>query len=169
MIVGSMFEGDDDTEVACIQHDVYGAALEIIVQTCNDQTAFARSLLRDANHAEWGKVFLGDHRTHQGGHDLLAAVWRSRHDFRQLELPFEHSKSFDKVGSLWLDWLRQEVAGWITAPYLVRSVQLILANQNEPRGYLAESQFCLDIIDRFSDVPWKRQWCEAYQADLLKC
>ena len=33
--------------------------------------------------------------------------------------------------TLWLGWLRHEIAGWIDYPHRVRLVQLILKNQNE--------------------------------------
>ena len=35
MIVGSVFDGDDDAQVAWKQHHVYASALRIIVGTCN--------------------------------------------------------------------------------------------------------------------------------------
>ena len=57
--------------------------------------------------SEWGTVESFDHRTLQGAHDLLAAVWRFRNDFRQSELPFVNKNSLDEVQELWLDWLRQ--------------------------------------------------------------
>ena len=59
------------------------------------------------------------------------------------------------VQILWLNWLRNELSGWIDYPYLVRSVQVILTNQNNPIGYAAESRLCLDIMDRFPSVPWR--------------
>ena len=48
----------------------------------------------------------------------------------------------------------------------MRSVQLILTNQNTPIGYAAETNLCLGIIDRFGSVPWKRRLREAYEKDL---
>ena len=45
---------------------------------------------------------------------------------------------------------------------------MILTNQNKPIGYAAEAQLCLDILDRFYEVPWKPKWREAYEADLTK-
>ena len=54
MIVAPFFKGDGDMEVASKQHDVYGQALWIIVSKCHRYTEFARSLLNDADHPEWG-------------------------------------------------------------------------------------------------------------------
>ena len=45
-----------DTEVAKKQHDVYSQALSIIVSQCNLYAEFARRLLDDADHPEWGTV-----------------------------------------------------------------------------------------------------------------
>ena len=103
-------------EVASKQHDVYGQALWIIVSKCHQYTEFARSLLNDADHLEWGTVEHFDHRVLQHGHDLLAAVWRFRNDFQQPVLPFVDKKSLDELQTLWLGWLRHEIAGWIDYP-----------------------------------------------------
>ena len=168
MIVAALFEGDDDSEVAWKQHDVYGDALAIIVSTCNRHARFACAVLNDADHPDWGTLECSDHRTIQDAHDLLAAAWRFLNDFRQPQLPFEPENPLGKVQMLWLDWLRSETANWTTRPRLVRSVQLDLTNQNKPIGYAAEAQLCLDILDRFPEVPWEPKWREAYEADLTK-
>ena len=70
--------------------------------------------------------------------------------------------------TLWLDWLRREIIGWIDYPHRVRWVQLILTNQNKLPGYIAESQLSLDIINWFTDVPWNQQFREAYEATLAE-
>ena len=155
-------------KVARKQHDVYYAALEIIVSTCNRHIVCARSLLGASGHPNWGKVESYDHRTLQFAHDLLAAVWRSQNDSRQQSLLPGDNQSLDDVQPLWLSWLREEIVGWSALPHLVRSVQLILTNQNEQPGYEAETRLCLDIVDRFPDVPWERKICDALEADLLK-
>ena len=130
---------------------MYGQALWIIVSKCHQYTEFARSLLNDADHSEWGTVEHFDHRVLQHGHDLLAAVWRFRNDFQQPLLPFVDKKSLDELQTLWLGWqLRHEIAGWIDYPHRVRLVQLILTNQNELPGYIAEAQLSLDIINWFT-------------------
>ena len=159
MWIVPLFEDEVDMEVAGKQHDVYSQALWIIVSQCNLYAEFARRLLDDADHPKWGTVDSFDHRTLQHAHDLLAAVWRFRHDFRRLQLPFVDSDkdSLDEVQGLWLDWLRHEIAGWIESPDRVRLVQLILTNQNEPPGYMAESQLSLSIISGFTDVPWDQK------------
>ena len=168
-MVGPFFEGDVDMEVASKQHEVYGQALGIIVSKCNRYTEFARSLLNDADHPEWGTVEHFDHRTLQHAHDLLAAVWRFRNDFQQPMLPFVDKKSLDEVQTLWLDWLRHEITGWIDYPHRVRLVQLILTNQNELPGYIAEAQLSIDIINWFTDVRWDQERREASEATLAEC
>ena len=166
MYVFPFFEGDVDMEVAWKQHDVYPQALRVIVSRCNLYAEFARLALNDTDHPEWGTIESFNHRTLQHAHDLLAAVWRFRHDFRQLALPFVRKEPLDEAPRLWLDWLRREVAGWIRYPDRVRLVQLILTNQNERRGHMAEAQLSLNIIDGFTDVPWHRKWREAYEDSL---
>ena len=165
MIVTHYFDGDI-LEPAWMQHDVYREALGIIVTTCNQQTVFARGLLNDTNHRDWGTVSNYDHRTIQGAHDLLAAVWRFYNDYRQRELAFKYTNDLDGLKEKWLGWLRAEVTDWNTHPKLVRLIQLILTNQNTPPGYIAEAQICLDILDRFFTVPWDPRWRDGYQKDL---
>ena len=163
MIVGgSYFEGDADQRVAWKQHDVYHNALGIIVAICNEYTNVARFILDDADHSEWGTVETFDHRTLQHGHDLIAAVWRFRSDYGYARLPFDGKDTLDEVQTLWLHWLRLEVDTWIRQPCLIRSVQLILAHQNKPTGYEAESKFCTEIVGRFSDMPWAKRIHDAY-------
>ena len=100
-----------------------------------------RALLDDTDHPDWGTVETFDHRTLQRAHDLLAAVWRFRHDARQFELsldvchprwsrplvdreaPVKPHDLLAEVPGRWLDWLREEVDGWLHSPHLVRSVQ----------------------------------------------
>jgi len=169
MIVGTLYHGDDDNEIAWKQHDVYGTALGQIVRICNRLTRFAMVLLDVEEPSSWGTTWEFDHRTLQWAHDLLAAAWRSKHDTRQLELPFkrtsEHLLPHTPEG-LWLRWLREEVESWVWEPGLVRCVITILANQNQPEGYIAESKLSLALLDRFSDVPWVSSNRDAFETDL---
>lgn len=167
MIVGEFFDGDIDKEVAWKQHDVYGSALRTIIDACCGYALFARDLLNDQGHEEWGTIRKCDHRTLQGSHDLLAAAWRFRHDLRQPELPLANARSVNPE-LMWLDWLRDELVDWRNHPELVKSVLTILSNQNQPAGYLAESQLRLDLLGRFHEVPWKQSWRDAYEQDHLR-
>lgn len=168
MIVGSYFDGDDDDVVAWTQHDVYGEALWIICSTCNRYAEFAKNLMGDRTRQDWGTVTQFDHRTLQCGHDLLAAAWRFRHEFRQGRFVFDDSEVPVSPASAWLQWLRAEVADWIQHPDLVRWVLTILAHQNQPAGYHAEAKLGLAIMDRFHDVPWSTDLHTAYELDLSR-
>ncbi len=164
--VCSCFVGDEDMVLAWKQHDVYGRALGAIVSACNRYASFAKVVLADTGHDEWGTIETFDHRVLQGGHDLLAAAWRYGHDSRQGVLPFEGSEHTPSSELLWLDWLQTEVSAWIDEPQLVRSVQLALTNQNRPIGYLAEAQMGVEIMFRFSNVPWNESLRDAYWKNL---
>jgi hypothetical protein len=157
MIVGKYFEGDDDTAVAWRQHDVYHQALGIMVGTCMRYASFARKLLRDEKHEDWGSVNRYDHRTIQWAHDLLAAAWRFQNDFRQQPLSFDPAHHGEgQMEELWLAWLRREVESWIDAPQLVRSVMIILTHQNQTIGSSAEIALSRDLVSRFAAVPWEK-------------
>ncbi len=69
----------------------------------------------------------------------------------------------------WLKWLRNEVESWGRSPPLrdylwrtsyplIRHVLQILKNQNTPAGYEAEDALNRDLLERYSDVPWKRTY-----------
>lgn len=51
---------------------------------------------------------------------------------------------------------------------MVRLVQLILANQNNPTGYASEASLALLIMDRFDSIPWETKWREAHESSLRK-
>ena len=90
MIVGPRFDGDGyiDTYVMWRQHDVYYQALGIIANTCQEYVQLAHSLIGDPSKG-WEFINSFDHRTLQGSHDILAAVWRFRYEgeVRQMKLP----------------------------------------------------------------------------------
>ena len=158
MIVGKYFDGDDDAFVAWRQHDVYYQALGIMVGTCIRYASFARKLLRDEAHEDWGRVRADgyDHRTMQWTHDLLAAAWRFQNDFRQQPLPLDPAHGERQIEGLWLAWLRNEVESWIDEPQLVRSVMIILTNQSQAIGSVAETTLSRDLVNRFGAVPWEK-------------
>ncbi len=160
MIVGSRFEGDVDEEIWRRQHDVYREAVSAIREVSNRITRNAAALLGCEAKSGWGNFDSCDHRTLQDAHDILAAVWRFRFDLRQGVLKLENEKKTflplpTTPEGLWLLWLRDELSSWVWEPTLVRSVQIILAHQNKPVGYVAEAKLCRDLIDRFEDVPWR--------------
>ena len=90
MIVGPLFDGDGhiDDRVMWRQHDVYYRALGIITNTCQEYLRLAHRLIGDLSTG-WELISSYDHRTLQNSHDVLAAVWRFRHEneVRQMELP----------------------------------------------------------------------------------
>ena len=90
VIVGSRFRGDGnvDSYVMWRQHDVYHEALGIIAGICQEYIRWAYRLIGNAEKS--GKFIDSfDHRTLQASHDVLAAVWRYRYEYkvRQMELP----------------------------------------------------------------------------------
>jgi len=154
MIVIHYFEGDCDRELTGLQHEVYGEALAIIVVECNYLARSITALPGDPNSEAWGTIESFDHRTLQTAHDLLATVWRHRLRTNQLNLPFDKAPPLSYTGSHWLGWLQWEVSCWKNKLSFVRSVQLILTNQNQPIGLLAESELSLEIMFSFPEVPW---------------
>lgn len=90
MIVGRRFDGDGHTDkwVMRQQRDVYGLALHIITDTCQEYAQLAHKLIGDPSEDYWF-IYEYDHRTLQHSHDILAAVWRYRHEnvVRQMQLP----------------------------------------------------------------------------------
>ena len=165
MIVSYEFPGDS-IEVASAQHDVYSAALEIIVKNCNRYALFARTVMQSENFQNWGYVHQYDHRTLQFQHDLLATVWRYETQASQRRIDCDEDKQSVQVR--WLDWLKTEVLSWIEKPEWVRLVQIILENQNTPIGQKTETILSLEIMNHFSEVPWKSEMKSAFISELEK-
>jgi hypothetical protein len=167
MIVSIQFSGDD-MEVGWLQHDVYRAALEIIVTGTNTFALAARHVLRDESHPSWGQVDCVDHRTLQVAHDILAAAWRWQILPAEPELFQQPEDQPFGLEQAWLTWLRQEVVRWIDEPEIIRLVQIVLSNQNEPTGYAAESRLGSVLLERFKEVPWRTEMKEAIAAEVAE-
>lgn len=158
------FAGDEDIEAARMQEESYSDAVGVIVDACNSLTRFAKRLLEDSTHPDWGEISRFDRHAFRRPHAMLAAAWRHRNDLLQLDLPLENPKRLYFNPSLrgrWIWWLREEVAGWTDTPSLIESVQIILTQPNQAPAYVAESSMSLRLYDRFSDVPWRRGLWEA--------
>ena len=168
VIVATRFDGDDDMHIQWLQHDVYGQALAIIADTCQRYEHFARAVLGD-DQGGWEPIRSFDHRTLQHAHDILAAAWRFKHvlRLRQMKLPVDRKNEGEPAFiNHWLTWLQEEVDSWIAAPYRVRLVVKILANQNEPAGYKAETDLSWDLLMGYYDVPWEQSLINAVESAL---
>lgn len=156
MIVGCLFDGDEDTRTSWEQHDVYQTALDLIVSGCRDHVTFAVTLLELPWPERWPMDGPYDHRTLQHAHDILAAAWRHRTDSIQLSLPFDGIPcSTAKQMNAWLAWLKAEVGLWHQQPRLIGQVMTILAVPNTEPGHQAEEQLVALLRERFSAIPWR--------------
>ncbi len=165
MIITTQFLGDS-YKVASAQHDVYHDALNIIVKNCNRFAMFAQRVIQSADCRGWGTVYSFDHRTLQFQHDLLAAVWRYEAEAAQIRLDCKEDEV--SIQRRWLDWLSAEMQNWIERPEWVRLVQIILDNQNTSVGQRAETQLSREIMEFFSQVPWKTELIQAIANALSK-
>ena len=157
MIVAPRFRDDTDDEAQLKQHDTYGYALRTIIEVADKYAEFAKKLLGDEKHPDWGLKHRAeiDHRTLQEAHDLLAAAWRYQHAFRrQLTLSFPENRPDEPTEVLWLRWLRAEIESWSERPDMVRYIQIILTSQNDDKGYEAERALATAIKDKFYEAPW---------------
>ena len=157
MIVAPRFEDDTDKELQVKQHDTYGYALRTIIEVADKYADFARKLLGDEAHPDWGLKHRSkiDHRTLQDAHDLLAAAWRYKNrSLRQLNLSFQTNRHELSTKTRWLQWLRDEAESWNERPDIVRYIQIILTSQNDDRGYVAERALATALQDKFYEVPW---------------
>ncbi len=167
MLVASIFKGDEDMEVAWLQHGVYYEAWDLIQRKCQALARFAHSYSGgDPEECEYVTEF--DHRTLQHAHDIIAAVWRSERlpSVKQLKMHTggHNATDPDFVGD-WLNWLESEVESWIESPTLVRLVIQILRNQNTHVGYKAERELERTLFWRFSNVPWRPNLIDKAKAD----
>lgn len=165
MIVGTDFEGDENQELKRKQHDAYPRAIGLMINICNSFSNHAIIPKNIGNSENWGRINTCDHRTIQAAHDMLAAAYRFEHDARPKD---PNSSGASLTEKLWLDWLFAELVSWKESPALIQYFQIILTNQNQPDGYVAESRICLGILDRFPDVPWGQNWRDAFKNDLAR-
>jgi hypothetical protein len=165
MIVHTIFPGDS-LKVAWAQHDVYYQALDILVKNCNRLALFARRIVQSESCQNWGSVYQFDHRTLQNQHDQLATVWRYETQASQLRVDCD--EDVQSIQQRWLDWLTAEVQSWIERPEWVQLVQIILENQNTPIGYKTETMLSLEIMNYFTEVPWKIELKQAFISELEK-
>ncbi len=172
MIVGKYFIGDGDCgiDVQWLQHGVYYQALGVVTDTCQRYVRLAYRII-DEHWEEWKFVDRYDHRTMQNSHDILAAVWRARHEYslRQLELPlYDGADVMPDFMRHWLRWLQEEVSSWISEPGRVNLVMKILRNQNQTEGYQAEAALNWTLLMAYCDVPWLPRIVEARRNILIE-
>jgi len=160
MIIGTLFDGDDDNQTKDVQKKVYGEALTIIVGGCREHVRAAEAILLTRNI--WAEAFLTksafDHRTLQWAHDILAAAWRFRSGAIYPSFSFDGDGAHQaQTSEAWLGWLRSEVDRWPRFhPSLIRSVAAAVVNSNTERGEAAEDSLLLQLLDVYENVPWRK-------------
>ena len=160
MIIGNFFDGDENRDLKNMQHDVYNVSIGLMVSVCNSFSSYASPPDSLPNREKWGLIERCDHRTIQFAHDLLASAYRFKYVFRPEELKSNNGKFHDQR---WRNWLFSELLSWSDSPSLIGHFQTIMTNQNKPDGYSAESKLCLDILDRFPEIPWRRNLREVFE------
>lgn len=165
MIIGSFFDGDENRDLKLMQHDTYKDSIGLMIGVCNNFSNKASPPDGLPNREKWGVIDRCDHRTIQFAHDLLASVYRFKYVFRPEELKSNHGKFHD---NRWRNWLFSELLSWSKNPSLICHFLTIMTNQNEPDGYSAETRLCLEILDRFPEVPWERDLREAFKKDVSR-
>jgi len=152
MIVGRVFEGDDDADTQDMQHDLYHDSLGIIVAGCRKHCERATRLLqvKDPLFDRFCASKSVDHRTIQSAHDLMAAYWRYRTRRTYPMLPFEDKDTARRRAiAEWLAWLQREIDSWADEPHLVRTLAACIADANTELGYQAEDALALALRERY--------------------
>jgi hypothetical protein len=174
MIVTSMFEGDDDTHLMWLQHDVYGAALDNIVSRVKDYNDFAEAYL-NVRRGDFPRSY--DYRNLQQAHDVLAACYRFRHPAQQFELPFEGTVPRGEldmcVVKTWLNWLKDECISWFVEPRLISHIRDLIVEADVEFLKYWEEDLHFRLVERFRDVPWSasqmaRQRPEKPETQLIR-
>lgn len=153
VIISGCFSGDD-LELAGQQHEVYSAALKIIIDGCGLHLRNSAVITGiDPGVADWLDGLAIDHRTLQEAHDLLAAAWRFRTSPPEPTFP---AKSIEPPPTMdrWLWWLRQTVSEWNDRPEIVRAILTIAATQNTELGHLAEEELTTLLRESHGNIPW---------------
>ena len=163
MIIGSFFDGDENKHLMRLQHDIYSYAIGLMITICNRFSHCVAAPADIKNKEKWGVIDKCDHRTIQFAHDLLATAYRFKHEFKPQELALDNG--FEPQ-QLWKNWRIGELLSWKKAPSIVQNFLIIMTNQNERDGYIAESKICIAIMERFPDVPWESGLLNVFKKGL---
>lgn len=156
MWVCAEFEGDDDENLMLLQHDCYYASLALI-----------RKLLEDDVENPLSKQLPDirsiDHRTLQGSHDILAAVFRHFHKqslgYRTVtekdansQIGIKENGTTDtEIVNEWQNWLK----AWLKSkPTIILQLSKAITFQNTNEGYEAEKLAKKLIRLECSDIAW---------------
>jgi hypothetical protein len=136
MIIGSIFDGDDDVGLMRFQHDFYYEMLGRWI----DMAGIRRFQYREI--PEWDEICrkwdifrkeaVFDHRTIQLHHDLIAA--RFRQNMR--DNPFRTTLETRSMG--WRQFFCKEAVGWLEDGHCLRLFMTTLACANTKEGYAGE-------------------------------
>jgi hypothetical protein len=156
MIVASMFEGDDDTHLMWLQHDVYHDALGIITANVKTLHNFVMQYTKSELVA-FSETY--DHRRLQGAHDIWAAQYRFYKGDAQIPLPLNgetQPDAFDKaVVDNWRAWLKETCRDLVYDPYVARLICNLGMQSDSELANNWEAHLSFLLLEPLDSIPWK--------------
>jgi len=159
VIIGKSFKNDINESLKNIQHEFYDRSLSLILAVAKNQYIIADSILQ-AGHPNiplLDKINSFDHRTLQDTHDIMAAVFRYRHQksgqSNLFDSPEDEPIEYQK---LWCDWLNDELSSLKDNASFVRNVIEAVVHSNKDEGYAAEGNLYEFLVGYYSIEEWNR-------------
>ena len=148
MIVGSLFDGDNKSEVMTIQHNLYSDILHKMVSKAQNRYVEAINLLQlDNNILLNNATFTSfDHRKFQLYHDIIAAYFRFKNYSHLEQTLFESNQvNLDRIKNDWLKFWDDEIEILTQNNDWVRAIILLGITLDQEKINRAEN-FLLNIL-----------------------
>ena len=108
MLVGPIFDDDNDIDFMWLQHGCYYEAINEIVKSCFKYYAAACKMVGIERTGSGADCKSFDHRIFQPHHDIMAGYWRYKFARIQPYLPGMNPANIND----WKNWCSEEVKRW---------------------------------------------------------
>lgn len=158
MILSEEFQGDDNSRLKAVQHDLYPESVAAIFDTARRAMVLADAvLMTNLELVRKAKAITHfDHRVLQAAHDILAARYRYLHDDAGQTDLFETTGLELRYTRNWSGWLDAELQKLARIPVFVRSAVEAVVFSNSEFGNVAEDQLCNTLVVHVGMGDWGR-------------
>lgn len=157
MIVGYVFENDNNLNLKNIQHDRYPLSITEIFSSCRRAMTKAEVILGirldDVEKAR--DIINFDHQVLQDTHDIIAAAYRYKFDDGgQLMFGESIEEQSNRYLNGWANWLEKELDELIGYRKFAHSVIDCVIKENTDMGYQAEYTVADILLTHYSAEDW---------------
>jgi hypothetical protein len=165
----SLVDGDTDWRHASWNDwDCHLDDVRAIIAIYNEIQKCCRHLLADELTPCWEPVSSFEHRALYLVRRILFCAWYHNNFQNQADLPIgsKPKLNLSEARWSWYHWLKQEIQSWFWEPSLLRKMTQLMQYPNQLKGYIAENELTLQLMERFDDIPWKKSFMNSVKAEL---